>query len=81
MIDRTYSETEAAITIPYELLPLPVKGDKILGLNRQGSPVCRGKVIRVNASKNFNKTSLVTIAVPKEFSDEVRFFKKDKDNE
>ena len=81
IVDRTYSETEAAIIIPYELLPLPAKGDKISGLNRQGSPVCRSKVIRVNANKNFNKTNLVTIAVPKEFSDEVRFFKKDKDNE
>ncbi|MCL5069744.1 MAG: 4Fe-4S binding protein [Actinobacteria bacterium] len=75
IIDKTYSDTEALITIPYELLPLPVKGAKVMGLNRQGESVCEGRVIRVSASKNFNKTALAAIAVPKKFSDDVRFFK------
>lgn len=75
IVDRTYSETEAAITVPYELFPLPNKGDKIIGLNRQGGPVCEGTVLKVNSNKNFNRTNLVTIAVPKKCSYEVRFFK------
>ncbi|MCL5069436.1 MAG: 4Fe-4S binding protein [Actinobacteria bacterium] len=75
IIDKTYSDTEVLITIPYELLPLPIRGDKIIGLDRSGKPVCDGRVIRVNANKSFNKTNLVTIAVPKKFSDDVRFFK------
>jgi Fe-S-cluster-containing hydrogenase component 2 len=75
MINRNYSDKEATITIPYEILPLPTKGDKIQGLNRQGIPVCEGKIVKVDSNKNFHKTNLVTIAVPKKFSDEVRFFK------
>lgn len=75
IVDRTYSETESAITVPYELFPFPNKGDKIIGLNRQGGSVCDGTVIKVNSNKSFNRTNLVTIAVPKKFSNEVRFFK------
>jgi Fe-S-cluster-containing hydrogenase component 2 len=75
MIDKTYSATEAAITIPYEFLPLPLKGDEVAALNRLGDKVCDGKVIKVKNPKNFNRTGLVTIAVPKKFSDDVRFFK------
>ena len=78
MIDRTYSETEASITIPYELIPLPNKGDIVIALNRMGEPVCKGKVLKINSNKNYNKTNLVTISIPKKYSDEVRFFKLEK---
>ena len=75
MVDRSFSETEAAISIPYELLPLPGKGDKIIALNRNGEYVCNGRVERIKTGKSFNKTNIITISVPKKFSDEVRFFK------
>jgi len=78
MIDRTYSETEASITIPYELIPLPNKGDIVIALNRMGETVCKGKVLKINSNKNYNKTNLVTISIPKKYSDEVRFFKLEK---
>ena len=78
MIDRTYSKTEASITIPYELIPLPNKGDIVIALNRMGEPVCKGKVLKINSNKNYNKTNLVTISIPKKYSDEVRFFKLEK---
>ncbi len=75
MVDRSFSDSEAAISIPYELLPLPVKEDKIIALNRNGEYVCKGRVDRVKTGKSFNNTNIVTILVPKKFSDEVRFFK------
>ena len=75
MVDKSFSDIEAAISIPYELLPLPGKGDKIVALNRNGENVCEGRVERVKTGKSLNKTNIITISVPKKFSDVVRFFK------
>ncbi|NMB08561.1 MAG: 4Fe-4S binding protein [Tissierellia bacterium] len=74
IIDETYSETEATVLLPYEYLPLPKEGDYVTGLNRGGEPVCRAKVVKVRTGKIQNKTSLITLAVPKELSMEVRSF-------
>ncbi|UCB47563.1 MAG: 4Fe-4S dicluster domain-containing protein [Spirochaetota bacterium] len=75
IVDKTYSDTEASITLPYEFKPLPKIGDKIMGLNRTGEIVCKGTVHKVQTHKSFNHTNIVTIIVPKEFADDVRFFK------
>ncbi len=75
IVDKTFSETEASVSLPYELLPLPQKGDKVLGVNRAGKPVCEGYVRRVQSAKAHDRTSVVSIVVPKEFADEVRFFR------
>jgi len=75
LVEKNYSETESALTIPYELLPLPNKGDKIIALNREGEPVCEGTVVKVQTNKNYNKTNLVKIIIPKNYYNEVRFFK------
>ena len=75
IIDKNFSEKSASIILPYELLPLPKKGDVVIALDREGNEVCEALVQRVNTSKSFNKTALITIVVPKEFIDEVRFFK------
>lgn len=72
VIDKTYSETQATVAFPYEYLPLPVVGQKIKGVNRAGDPVCDGEVVKVLDIKAFDRTPVVTIAIPKEFADEVR---------
>lgn len=72
IIDETYSETEALVKIPYEFLPLPVEGSYITGLSREGRPVCRAKVVKVQTAKYQDRTTIVAIAVPKELSMEVR---------
>ncbi len=75
IVDKTFSETEASIALPYEFLPLPRKGDKIRGINREGRAICDGLVHRVQSAKAHDRTSVVTIVVPKEFADDVRFFR------
>jgi Fe-S-cluster-containing hydrogenase component 2/bacterioferritin-associated ferredoxin len=72
IVDETYSETEALVKIPYEFIPLPAEGSFVTGLDRKGSPVCRAKVVKVQTAKHQDRTSIVAIAVPKEFSMEVR---------
>ena len=74
LINRSYSKNEATVTIPYEFLPLPNIDERVSALDRAGNFICEGTVLKVRSNKNYNKTVLVTIVVPKEYSDEVRFF-------
>mgnify|MGYP000990331842 FL=1 len=74
IIDETYSDTEALVKIPYEFVPLPDEGIFVTALNREGKPICRAKVVKVQNAKFQDKTPVVSLAVPKEYSMEVRFF-------
>lgn len=75
IIDKTFSDTMTTITLPYEFLPLPSKGDEIDGIDRAGRRVCSGYVHAVRDKKQFDHTALVIIAVPEEHAEEVRFFR------
>ncbi|MDQ7798645.1 MAG: 4Fe-4S binding protein [Candidatus Edwardsbacteria bacterium] len=75
VIDVAYSDAESAVTMPYEFLPLPEKGDLVAALDREGKECCRAKVIKVVNTKAQGKTPLVTLAVPKGMETDVRSFK------
>lgn len=75
-LDMTYSQDEAAISFPHEYLPLPEKHQEVGAVNRAGVEVCKGKVIRINKSAKNDKTPVITIAIPKEFADDVRGIKR-----
>lgn len=77
IVDETYSDDEALVKIPYEFLPLPQEGSYVTGLNREGKPVCRARVVRIQTAKSQDRTAIVSLAVPKEFSMEVRFINQD----
>jgi hypothetical protein len=62
----------AEVTFPYEYLPLPQKGDAVTAASRAGEPVCAATVTRVINPASFDRTPLVTVAVPVEFADNVR---------
>lgn len=72
VVDKTYSETEATISFPFEYLPLPEKGDVVDALSRGGEFVCKGTVVRVMNPVRNDHTPVITMAVPKEHIDEVR---------
>jgi len=73
VVDESYSETEALVRIPYEFVPLPKEGSFVTGLDREGKPVCRAKVEKVLNAKAQDRTLVVSLIVPKEFSMTVRF--------
>lgn len=77
VVDETYSEEEALVKIPYEFLPLPEESSYVTGLDREGKPVCRAKVVKVLNTKAMDRTPVVSLAVPKELSMTVRFMKLD----
>ncbi len=74
IVDESYSDTEALVKIPYEMVPLPEEGSYVTGLDREGKPVCRSKVIKVQNPKFQDRTPIVSISVPKDLSMVVRFF-------
>jgi hypothetical protein len=74
IVDKTFSETEASVSLPYEQVPLPERGERIEGVNRSGEVVCEGYVHSILTSERCNKTNVVTIVIPKEFADDVRYF-------
>ena len=72
LVDKTYSDKEGTVGFPYEYWPLPQEGQEVSAVNRKGEAVCKGKVVKIQNPKSFNRTPVVTVAVPKEFVDEVR---------
>ena len=72
VVNKAYSETEAAVSFPFEYFPLPEKGAQVFAVNRAGENVCTATVEKiVNPAKN-DRTPVVTIIIPKEYSDTVR---------
>ena len=63
------------VTMPYEFLPLPEKGDKGIALGRDGKEVCEAEVTKIRSAKAFDHTNLLTIKVPNEKLMQARFFK------
>ena len=72
VVDYNYSKTEAAVTLPWELLPRPVKGSRVAALDRSGKRVCTGKVVKVLDAKALDRCAVVTVAVPRRYWNKVR---------
>ena len=75
-IDESRSETEAEVGIPYEFLPLPEPDEIVQALDRAGKPVCEARVKQVRNPRGYDRTPVITLVVPLQFSMDVRFFKK-----
>jgi Fe-S-cluster-containing hydrogenase component 2 len=72
VVNRDYSKTEATVTMPYELLPRPETGARVVCLDRAGKAVCSGKVVKVLDAPALNRCAVVTVAVPRRFWNTVR---------
>jgi bacterioferritin-associated ferredoxin len=75
-VDKSLGGGMAAVSFPFEYLPLPRKGDEVEALNRASEFVCRATITKVaNPPKN-DHTPVVTIELPLEFADAVRSIKR-----
>ncbi|MEO0078227.1 MAG: 4Fe-4S binding protein [candidate division WOR-3 bacterium] len=72
VVNRAYSETEATVTLPYEMLPRPTEGSRVTLLDRAGRPVGRGRVVRMRDTKVQDRCAVVTVTVPKRLLNAVR---------
>ncbi len=75
VVDLTWGEADQALMkLPYEMLPLPAKGDEVACLNREGKEVHRGTVISVTEPWK-DRTYVVHVSVPKGLVMEIRAVK------
>lgn len=72
VVDYNLSKAEAAVTLPYELLPRPQKGEKVEALDRSGRKVGMGTVVKVLDTRALDRCAVVTVAVPKRLWNRVR---------
>lgn len=63
------------VTMPYEFLPLPEKGDKGFGYDRSGKKICEAEVVQIRTDPVFDHTNLLTIKVPSDMVMRARFYK------
>ena len=76
VIDASAGEEAATVSLPYEYVPLPREGEEVVGLDRQGRPVCDAVVTRVLSSKALDRTPVVTLTLPREHVMTVRHFQR-----
>ena len=72
VIDETVGNDQITITLPYELTPLPAKGDQVAALDREGKEVGIAEVVRVMNSQALDHTNVITIKVDKSLLFDVR---------
>lgn len=75
VVYEDYSEEEGLVSFPYEYLPLPKKEQIIDAVDRNGSKICKGRVIKIINKKSFDRTLVITIAIPKKYVNQVRGIK------
>ncbi|MGN0055223.1 MAG: FAD-dependent oxidoreductase [Atopobiaceae bacterium] len=75
LLDETDVPGYADVSLPYEFLPLPTKGQRGVALGRDGKPVCEAEVVSVKRTKAFDHTAVVTMRVPADMAMRARFFK------
>ncbi len=76
IVDKSRGE-EALVSFPFEYLPLPQKDQEEYALNRAGEFVCTGREARVANPAGNDHTAVVTVAIPKEYGDEVRTIRRE----
>lgn len=71
VIDMTFAPDKALYKLPYEMLPLPSKGETVDCLNRLGEAVAKGTIEAVVEPKK-DRTYVVHVSAPKELAGEIR---------
>lgn len=66
VINETVGNGLIDITFPYELLPVPKKGDVVQALGRDGSVVGHAEIIRVLNTAKLDHTNVITMRVDAE---------------
>jgi Fe-S-cluster-containing hydrogenase component 2 len=69
LVNMAYSKDEALLTLPYEFLPMPKVGDRVIALDREGNEKDEARVVNV---RKINSTYIISIAIKKELVMEVR---------
>ena len=77
IVDGSKSPDTVEFRIPYEFLPLPEPGEKVIGLDRAGRPICEAKVVKVMNPPSFDRTPVVTLEVERKYLYDFRNFRRE----
>ncbi|SHJ41701.1 4Fe-4S binding domain-containing protein [Dethiosulfatibacter aminovorans DSM 17477] len=66
LVDGSKSEDYLHMSIPYEMMPVPVKDSIVKGLDREGNYLGDVRVVKVLNSKSLDRTLVVTLEVPRD---------------
>ncbi|HOO32756.1 MAG TPA: FAD-dependent oxidoreductase [Thermotogota bacterium] len=66
------SEGKGTVTLPYEQLPRPVRGQSVRLLSREGEDIGVGTVIRIMDGDRQDKTAVITVEMSKELVPQTR---------
>jgi Fe-S-cluster-containing hydrogenase component 2 len=69
--DLTFGDSVALMKLPYEMLPIPAKGDRVKCLGRAGEAVCDGLVENVTEPHK-DRTKIVHVSIPADKVNDVR---------
>ena len=70
VINMNYEEEKALVSIPYEMLPVPKRGEIVDALDRSGKKIGAGEIVKVTKGKG--ATFVVSIAIGKDLAMEAR---------
>lgn len=71
VVDMTFSHDKALYKLPYELLPVPNKGDVVECLGRAGEVIAKGTVEAVTEPKK-DRTLVIHVSAPKDLVGKIR---------
>ena len=74
VVNKTYSETTGTVALPYEMVPLPEKGQTVSACDHNGDILTQAKVISVRKPETNDKTAVVTLEIPQKLVMDVRGF-------
>ena len=77
IVDGSKSDSTVEFRIPYEFLPLPEAGEKVIGLDRAGRPVCEATVKRIMNPPAFDRTPVVALEVDRAYLYDFRNFRRE----
>jgi Fe-S-cluster-containing hydrogenase component 2 len=76
VVDNTFSKDEGTVSFPYEYNPLPEVGQIEEAVDRTGTVITECKVEKVLNPQSFDRTPVITVSVPKEYTEIVRGIKR-----
>jgi bacterioferritin-associated ferredoxin len=71
-VDMDHAPGLAEVTIAYEMLPVPRKGDVWQAMDREGRMLGEATITRVNSARSLDRKHLVSFSVPKALAAKAR---------
>lgn len=75
LVCRDYTDDTSLIYLPYELLPIPKKGEEVDVLDRYGRQVCTGRIEKIIRKDKKYRTAIIAMEVPEKYHMASRHFR------